>query len=112
MSEQPMRDSDDPFDALLAARFEREHPHVPEDAFVATTMANIRNQRRALAAMRTAMRIAALVILVIASPWLITGAAKLNQTLEASLVWAASTAGWALALLAAGAVLAMRVRGR
>jgi Na+/melibiose symporter-like transporter len=112
MSEQPMRDSDDPFDALLAERFEREHQHVPEDAFVATTMAAVRSQRRALDAMRMALRIAALVIVVIASPWLITGAARLNQALEASLAWAGNTAGWALALLAAGAVLAMRVRSR
>jgi Na+/melibiose symporter-like transporter len=112
MSEQSMRDSGDSFDAMLAARFEREHQHVPEDSFVAATMATIRSQRRALAAMRTALRIATLVIVVVASPWLITGAAKLNETLEASLAWAGNTAGWALALLAAAAVLAMRLRSR
>lgn len=99
-------------DPQLAALFEREHQHLPAEPFVGATMIAIRNQRRALAVMRNSLRVVVLVLLVVASPWLISGAASLNAALESSLAWAGDTAGWALALLAAGTVLALRLRSR
>lgn len=100
------------FDPQLSALFEREHTHLPEEPFVTTTMAAVRKQRRALVTLGNALRITVLVILVVASPWLIAAAASLNEVLESSLAWIGNSAGWLLALLATGAVLAMRVRSR
>lgn len=99
-------------DPRLAILFEREHQHLPEEPFVGATLTAIRNQRRALAVMRNSLRIGALMLLIAVSPWLIDGAASLNAALESSFAWAGETAGWALALLAAGSVLAMRLRSR
>ena len=103
----------DDFDALLKQRFDREHQQVPPDAFIATTMRRIGSERRQIAGLRTALQAAALVLAVIASPWLITGAARLNAALESSLNWTAGLPGaWVLAALAVAGVLFSRLRSR
>jgi hypothetical protein len=107
-----MSDPDD-FDARLAARFEAEHLQVPADSFVATTMRTVRAERRRRDVMRAGLRVAVLVAVIVASPWLIAGVAHLNAALESSLNWAMGQPGvWALGALAALVVLAKRVRGR
>jgi hypothetical protein len=107
-----MSDSDD-FDSLLKQRFDREHQHVPADAFVEATLQRIRIERRRAVGIRTAVRAAALVAAVIASPWLITAATRLNSALESSLAWTAGLPGvWAMGALAAVALLIVRVRSR
>ena len=108
-----MSDQDD-FDARLAAHFEREHRHVPADAFVAATMRKVRVQRRRAQVVRTVLQVAALILAVAASPWLIAGVERLNAVLQSSLDWTMALPGaWALgAALAVIAVLAMRRRGR
>jgi len=107
-----MSDQDE-FDARLAAHFEREHRHVPADAFVARTMLKVRAGRRRRKFMRTGLRVAALVAAVMASPWLIAGAARLNAALESSLTWTMGQGGaWVLGALAVIVVLATRVRSR
>ena len=107
-----MSNADD-FDALLKQRFDLEHQHVAADPFVATTMRCVRSDRRQMAAVRNALRIAALVAAVIASPWLISGATHLNAALESSLNWTAGLPGASvLAAFAVAAVLVSRVRSR
>jgi hypothetical protein len=103
----------DGFDARLAAHFEQEHRHVPADSFVATTMRKVRAERRRRGFMRTGLRVNALAGAVVASPWLIAGAARMNAALESSLTWATGQfGGWFLGALALLVVLAMRVRSR
>jgi len=107
MSEQ------DEFDARLAAHFEQEHRHVPADAFVAATMRRVRAGSRRRDFVRIGLRVAALVAVVIASPWLIAGVARLNESLESSISLAAGLPGaWPLGALAFLVVLATRVRRR
>ena len=63
--------------------------------------------------MRVGLRVAGLVAVVLASPWLISGVAYLNAALESSLSWGMGQPGaWALGALAILVVLAMRVRSR
>lgn len=103
----------DGFDARLAARFEREHSHVPADAFVGATMRKVRARRRRTAAMRVGLRAAALVAAIAGSPWLIAGGARLNAALESSLIWTLGLPGaWVLGVLAIVVVVAMHVRSR
>lgn len=103
----------DDFDVLLKQHFDREHQHVPADPFVAATMQRIRSERRQMTGVRSALGAAALVAAVIASPWLIAGAAHLNAALESSLSWAAGLPGaWVLGALAVAAVFLSRVRSR
>jgi hypothetical protein len=107
-----MSDQDE-FDARLAAHFEQEHRHVPADSFVATTMRKVRAGRRRKEVMGVGLQVAALVALVVASPWLIAGVAYVNAALESSLSWSMGQPGaWALGALAVLVVLAMRVRSR
>jgi len=99
------------FDPLLAAHFNREHQHLAADAFVASVMHRVRFQRRLATRIHTALRIAALLAAVIASPWLIAGATRLNAALAASFTWIAGLPGaWMLGVLAAVLVLAARAR--
>lgn len=103
----------DDFDALLKARFEREHQHVPVGPFVAATMRRIRIESRITAGVRTVVQAAVLVALILASPWLIAGAARLNAALGSSLAWVTGLPGaWLLGGLAAAALLALRARSR
>lgn len=103
----------DGFDARLAARFGQEHRHVPADSFVAATMQKVRAGHRRREFVRTGLRVAALVAVVAASPWLIAGATRLNTALESSLTWTMGLPGvWVLGVLAIVVVVATRVRGR
>jgi hypothetical protein len=103
----------DGFDAPLAAHFEQAHGHVPADSFVAAAMQKIRAGRRHKEVMHVGLRLAALVAAIVASPWLIAGAARLNAALESSLTWTMGLPGaWILGVLAIVVVVAMRVRGR
>jgi hypothetical protein len=103
----------DAFDARLAAHFEQEHRHVPADPFVATTMRKVRAGRRREEVLRVGLRVAALVAVVAASPWLIAGVERLNAALESSLSWTSGRPGaWVLGALALIVVLAMRARSR
>jgi hypothetical protein len=79
-----MNEPDD-FDALLQERFDREHRHVAADPFIPATARRIRTVRRRIVGLRTALQAMALVAVVIASPWLIAGAARLNAVLDSSL---------------------------
>ena len=103
----------DGFDAQLAAHFEREHRHVPADAFVAATMRKVRDGRRRREFMRVGWRVAAVGAAAVASPWLIAGVSHLNAAVESSLSWAQGQSGaWVMGGLAVVAVLAMRLRSR
>jgi hypothetical protein len=103
----------DSFDARLAARFEQERASVPPDPFVGTTMQKVRAGRRREAVTRVGLRVAAVIAVVAASPWLIAGVAGLNASLESSLAWATGLPGaWFLGALTVLVVLATRVRRR
>lgn len=103
----------DGFDARLAARFEREHRHVPADAFVAATMRKVRVGRRRRGILRTSLRVAALVAIVAASPWLIAGVERLDAAVDFSLTAATGMSGeWVLGVVAILVVLAVRKRSR
>jgi hypothetical protein len=107
-----MSDSDS-FDALLAQRFEREHQHVPAGPFVPAAMHRIRFERRLAAGVGTALRVAALLAAIAASPWLITGAKRLNAAVEASITWTSGFPGlWIPGALAVVVLLAARLRRR
>jgi hypothetical protein len=100
-------------DALLKARFDCEHQHVPADPFIGNAWRRIRTERRSMAAVRIGVRIAALAAVVLASPWLITGASKLNAALISSFAWASALPGaWMLGVVAACVLLVSRVRSR
>jgi hypothetical protein len=100
------------FDALLAARFEREHRHVPADAFVATAMKKVRAERRRGNFLRIGFRAAALIAIVAASPWLIAGVERLNEAVGSSLSAMGLHGAWALGAMAVVWVLATRLRRR
>jgi hypothetical protein len=103
----------DDFDLLLKERFDREHQHVPAEPFIAATTRRIRAENRYAAGVRTATWVAALVAAVLASPWLIAGAARLNAALASSFAWTAGLPGmWMLGVLAVVVVLWSRVRSR
>jgi hypothetical protein len=105
-----MSDPDD-FDVLLKEQFDREHQHVPAEPFIAATTRRMRVESRYADGIRTATWVAALVAAVLASPWLIAGATRLNAVLASSLSWAADLPGmWLLGVLAVAAVLWSRVR--
>ena len=107
-----MSDPDD-IDALLAERFRREHQCIPADPFVTAAMHRIRFEQRVAARIRTVLRVAVLLAAVIASPWLIQGATRLNAALASSLAWTAGLSGaWLLGALAIAAVLLSRLRSR
>lgn len=101
------------FDSALAALFGREHQHVPEQPFVASTMHRIRFQRRLADRIRTLLRILALLAAVIASPWLIAGATQLNAALASGLSWIGGLPGaWMLGALLAVLLVMSRARSR
>lgn len=101
----------DEFDALLKQRFDREHQHIPAEPFIAATALRIRTARRRLLGVRAALQAMAPVTAVIASPWLIAGATRLNAALESSLAWVPGLPGaWVLGALAVVVVLARRAR--
>lgn len=99
----------DGFDALLAQRFEHEHAHVSAEPFVAATMQQIRIQQRQSARLRNALRIAAVVAAVAASPWLIAGATRLNNAVESSFAWTANNIGLSVVAAIAAVVVGFRV---
>jgi hypothetical protein len=100
-------------DALLKARFDREHQHVPADPFVANAMQKIRAGQRVRVGVRMGLYAAALIVAIVASPWLIAGAARLNAALASSLVWVAGLPGvWVVGVLAIGMLVVQRVRSR
>jgi hypothetical protein len=94
-----MSESDD-FDALLAARFAREHTHVAADPFVANALLEVRSMQKREARVRIALRVTALLVIVLVSPWLMDGVEQLNAALNTSFAWTAGAGTWALALLA------------
>jgi len=99
------------FDALLKARFDREHGHVPADAFVAAVWRKIRAERRFASGLRMVLGAAALVTAVVASPWLIAGARWITDRVDASLAWTYGLPGaWMLGVAAAAVLLFARVR--
>jgi hypothetical protein len=101
------------FDALLKARFDREHQHVPADPFVAGVMQRIRAEEQLKTGLRIGLYAAALIAAVVVSPWLIAGAARLNAALSSSLSWATGLPGvWAVGVLAVGVLVVQRVRSR
>ncbi|HEV2703515.1 MAG TPA: hypothetical protein VGV09_17955 [Steroidobacteraceae bacterium] len=103
-----MSDPDD-LDAQLIARFEREHTHVPAEPFAAATLREIRRRQQRASRLRTGLRVAALLVLIVASPWLIAGVEELNVALDASLYWTAhQPVAWVFA--AAGVVALAGVR--
>jgi hypothetical protein len=108
-----MNESIDP-DAKLATRFEREHTHVPAEPFVAATLREIHGMQRRANRLRIALRVAALLAVICASPWLTAGIARLNAAVEFSLNW---TSGqpviWLCAAAGVFALLGVRfLRGR
>jgi hypothetical protein len=105
--------SEHDLDALLKERFDGEHRHVPAEPFMAATKQKIRAERRLRAAISTALRVAAMVAAIIASPWLISGGRWLTAALGSSFSWAAGLPGtWVLGVLAIGVVLWSRARSR
>ncbi len=101
------------FDVLLKERFDREHQQVPAQPFIAATTRRMRAESRYAVGVRTVIRVAALVAAVLASPWLIAGAARLNAALESSFTWTAGLPGtWMLGVLAVAVVLWSRARSR
>lgn len=107
MSEQ------DDFDALLKARFDREHQHVPADPFVANAMRRIGARQRLRSGVLMGLYAAAVFAAIIASPWLIAFAARLNAALASSLAWAAGLPGvWIVGVLAVTTLVVQRVRSR
>jgi hypothetical protein len=103
----------DDFDTWLAAKFEEERRHIPDDALVAATMRKVRTARRRKEAMRVGLRVAALVAVIVGSPWLIEGASQVSAAMESFHAWTLELPGtWILGILAIVAVVAMRVRSR
>jgi hypothetical protein len=103
----------DDFDTWLAAKFEEERRRIPDDALVATTMREVRAARRRKEAMRVGARIAALVAVIVGSPWLIEGGSQVSAAMESFHDWTLGLPGtWILGILAIIAVVAMRVRSR
>ena len=101
----------DELDALLKARFDSEHQHVPEEPFIGNAMRRIRGEQRLVAGLRTGFYAAALIAVIVASPWLITGAARLNAALGSSFAWAAGLPGvWVLGVFALVVLMVQRVR--
>lgn len=103
----------DDFDALLKARFDQEHAQLPAEPFMAAAKLRMRTERRVRAGVRTALCAAMLVVAILASPWLIAGANRLNAALTSSLSWASGLPGaWLLGVLAVVAVMISRARSR
>jgi hypothetical protein len=101
------------FDVRIAAQFEQQHRQVPGDSFVDSTMRRVRAERRSSEVIHIGLRVAALVLVAVASPWLIAGVVRLNAALEFSIHWAAKMPGaWALGAVAVLLALATRVRSR
>jgi hypothetical protein len=101
------------FDVQLAAHFEQPHRQVPADDFVATTMRKVRAGRRRREFIHVGLRLAVLVAAVVASPWVISGVARLNATLDSFLSSDTGQLGaWGLGALAAFVMLLTRLRSR
>jgi hypothetical protein len=103
----------DDFDTWLAAKFKEERRRIPDDALVAATMRKVRAARRRMEAMRVGLRAAALVAVIVGSPWLIEGGSRVSEAMESFHAWTLGRPGtWMLGILAITAVVAMRVRSR
>jgi hypothetical protein len=103
----------DDFDARLAEHFEQEHRHVPADAFVASTVRKVRAAHRRRDFMRVGWRVAALVAVVVASPWMIAGVARVDAMLESFLSSApGQLVTWVLGTLVLFVAWAARARSR
>ena len=103
----------DDFDTWLATKFEQERHRTPDDTLVAATMRKIRAARRRKEAMRVGLHVAALVAVIVGSPWLIEGASQVSTAMESFHAWTLGLPGaWILGILAIIAVVAMRVRSR
>ena len=85
----------------------------PRDPFIANAMRRIRAEQRLQAGCAWRLYAAALVAAIVASPWLIAGAARLNAALASSFAWAAGLPGvWVVGVLAVAALVVQRVRSR
>lgn len=101
------------FDARLSTHFQQTHRQVPAEDFVATTMRNVRAGRRRREFIHVGLRLAVPVAAVVASPWLIAGATRLNATLESFLSSDTGQLGaWGLGALAAFVMLMTHLRSR
>ena len=100
-------------DALLKARFDREHQQVPADPFIGIAWRRIRTERRSMAVVRIGVQVAVLVAVILASPWLIAGASRFNAALSSSVAWATGLPGtWVLGVVAICVLVVSRVRSR
>jgi len=96
----------------LEALFREAHTHVAEQPFVDATLRVVAAERRRVAALRRALGVAAVALIVVLSPWLISGAQLLSQALDFGFArigdWLATP--WGLAGAAAAVAVAFAVR--
>ena len=92
--------------------FRREHTHVPEQPFVAMLAARVAAERTRARRLRRGVQVAALALVVAASPWLIAGSewltARVGVVPEAATVWLGTPLGMACGAAAVAVWLALR----
>jgi hypothetical protein len=103
-----MNDSNHDFGTTLAARFRREHTHVPAEPFVRVTLQRVAAERVRLRVVKYTQLGAALIILAWASPWLIEASVLLSNQLDGLFATPLGMIAAALAVTISAALLRMR----
>ncbi len=103
------------FDPALEALFRSEHTHIADEPFVGATLKRVAAERARSAVLRRALQAAALIAVIVASPWLIDGSVLLSDLLDQGFArasaWLATPAGMAIGVIV-GVALAVLYRTR
>ena len=98
----------EPNDEKLAALFAREHTHIPAEPFAGATLARVAAERRRTVAIRRALQVLSLILLVAVGPWLIAASVWISGRMDTLFAWASDRpAVVAVAVLVGAAVFAL-----
>ena len=94
--------------------FDREHRQLPPEPFLKTTAARIASARARATLIKRVIQAAGLALVILGSPWLISGSVVLSAQLDAAFAavaaWLSTRTGTAAALLCVLAVVVWRRR--
>jgi uncharacterized membrane protein len=108
-----MNDSQPEFDPTLAERFRAEHAHIADDSFVGATVKRVVAERARTKTVRRALQLAAVLVVIAASPWLIRGSVLVSEVLDQGFAraseWLARPTVITIAAVAVAVALAYRL---
>jgi hypothetical protein len=110
-----IRDTDEPLDPSLLQIFSEQHRDLAPEPFVAATRRRVQHERRRIQRVKRGLLTLAIVIVIVASPWLIAASTRLSELLDTSFALVSDWLGTPLGVLAAlivGGIVAFGYRRR